>query len=412
MSADTIALPPDQSLRISTLSDRYILLSVSDAGLVVGNGTPYTDFSNFTSGVWIFAEGIGFTSSIHSPHGLVIGANAVTSPFKIEVSTVGLPGEDQRIGSNAHPAQSGSHAGALNVYVQRGTDENAHNISYVATGGDGGGAIVAGDKGGDGGPGGSVVRVILSSYNTLFTVLSTFLQRDDVVSGEPDALVKQGDAVYTAALDLGSYPTDDTPDSIQSSMKTLRDTLSNIGEGSNCTLHDLAIAVKRVRNAVVEAIDDQRAYTVSSAHADGGYPGSGKGVVGQTGSFGAAGTSFSLLLPQHDASYIPIDFAPSLKQLSFAFVHPEQCGMLLTRAKTFYYMGSAILRQEAAQMFCRIIDRLSFLPLLSTDPLYDAYTSSLIMPSGALDKLQSIYNDATTQLTHIVTGKVNLPATL
>ena len=159
------------------------------------------------------------------------------------------------------------------------------------------------------------------------------------------------------------------------------------------------------------AIDDQKVHSfVASAEHTGGFPGAGKGVVGKPGSYGKPGKDHHLIIPQHDTSYNLVDDALSIRKAPFAFAHPEQCTMLLTRAKTFYSMGSPILHQQAAQMFRRIIDRLSFLPLKEDDPLHKAYANSFIMPNNALEILQSVRTEAETLLAQLLTDSVSLLA--
>lgn len=405
-----VTLPPDQSLRISTLQDTFVILSVSDSGLLVGEDTPYEDFTSFESGAYIFAEGIAFTSSVQSPNGLTIVADSITSSLDVNLSSAGLSGEDQS--NPTVPAESGQPAGSLNFYLQRGTDENAQHLSFVASGGNGGRTIVAGAQGGNGGDGGSVVRVFQSLYSTPFKAFAAFLTRSDVSSSNAslDGPVLPTDSPFLAALDLSAYPTDDMALSVVTAMQNLRDMLKAIGSGESHTLRQLVVSAKGVRNALVVGTESQGVHSfLPAVDCAGGYPGAGKDVQGKDGSWGKPGTDYPLLLPQHDALYNPGDDPASLKKVPFAFAHPDQCAMLLTRAETFYYMGSPILMQGAADMFRRIIDRLSFLPLEKDDPLYKAYTSSFIMPNGALDTLQSIRTEATNQLTHLLSGVVSLP---
>jgi hypothetical protein len=82
--------------------------------------------------------------------------------------------------------------------------------------------------------------------------------------------------------------------------------------------------------------------------------------------------------------------------------------MLLDRAKVFYYMGSPLLRIQAEVILQRLLYRLSFLPVDSTDPLSKAYTESSIMPSKSLSKLETIKTDAVRWLTQLATGVVQI----
>ena len=117
------------------------------------------------------------------------------------------------------------------------------------------------------------------------------------------------------------------------------------------------------------------------------------------------------MLPQHDASYAPLDEISLLRKMTFPFAHPEQCSMLLTRADTFYYTGSPLLRDQASQLYGRIIDRLSFLPLADADPLKVAYGQipAGVMPVDSVDTLAQIVASARSQLSHIASGLVSLP---
>ncbi|KAG6856632.1 hypothetical protein H0H87_002382, partial [Tephrocybe sp. NHM501043] len=84
-----------------------------------------------------------------------------------------------------------------------------------------------------------------------------------------------------------------------------------------------------------------------------GYGGSGKGVQGVTGTKGKDGSDTCLFLATYstDPGKIP-----------FAFTHPEQCSMLLDRARIFYYMGPPTLIVKAEAILRRLVLRLGSLP--------------------------------------------------
>lgn len=419
-----VTLPPSQTFWKSTLGGRNVMLSVNESGLFVGQGTSYAKF-DAAGGTFIWAESLVLSSSISSTNGLTIAAHTLlsTSGQNATISTAGEDGKPQQEltteeATNDHPKKTqviasadGQSAGPLNVYLERGTDQNAEQLSYLASGGAGGYVIFAGSQAGKGGNGGKIVRIFRSVYYYLFIAFDIFLSREDVVSGSQDTPVDSSSALFNEAYGPLRISRDYMSQEVESLVVEFETMLGDIkkGRGKGPTLRQLATAARRVRNALVQSTDRQSAHSFASAvNFSGGYGGSGLHVIGVAGKQGTNGSSKSLLLPQHDSLNKPLDNEKLLKQMPFAFAHPRQCSMLLTRANTYYYMGSPSLLKQAIGMYQRLMDRLSFLPLKDEDPLFQAYKSDPIMPYNSPELLQGIRDEAGAKLAQLMSGCVSL----
>ncbi|KAH7097575.1 hypothetical protein BKA62DRAFT_833180 [Auriculariales sp. MPI-PUGE-AT-0066] len=389
-------LPPDQTFRKTIRGGRLTILSVADEPLKLGLGTVYSDFSPYSQGTYIFSESIGLVGDVRAPYGIHLATNTVLSSSKVTLNTSGSKGNDQAAGV---PAQHGTAAGPIDLYVQNGSDECSAHLRAAAQGGSGGKATEEDGLGGDGGPGGNVFRFFQSYYAGLGDQLDKFISDPDVSTPVVDAPIQQTDRVYRLAQDLWSTtialpiaPTEST-----ALVKPLADKITDIDNKKEVRAHDILVAAKKVRYQLGQRADTQEHHSfASAADCSGGAPGAGKGVRGRTGKYGPLGSQNRLFLSRLNVE--------AVRKTTWAFAHPEQCAMLLERAETYYYMGSPKLRAQAQHMFQRILNRLSFLPLAPTDPLAVAYSQSAFMGRDALDTLERILKAANNQLTHIHSG--------
>ena len=398
---ESVKLPLDQSRRVATpvADNSYLLLSVSDAPLLVGNGSENYDFSKYTK-VNIFSESIAFTGDLLSQHGISLFCNDITAVSPVKINTTGEDGEDQ---TPTELAKNGAQGGPINFYIQNGSSAASKFVSFVAKGGAGGDNTLDNSQAGSGGDGGHVVRIFQSNCSALAHVISIFLARKDTDLNRPAYIVVEGDPVYSAASNILSMATItlSAVEEITDFIKDLQKHLSDIDDGTNTiTNHELVSTIKVLLSDLVENIISKQMdnFRVSVEY-DGGEPGSG--MDGKTGRSGRKGSDVSSFQWTYD----------EICNARLAFAHPEQCTMLLDRAKIFYYMGSPSLRKKAAILFRRIVQKLYFLqvPLKSNDPLYKAYTESDIMTSDSLTQLNSIKTDAANLYTQLISGVVRIP---
>lgn len=390
-----VQLPPDQSQRIIASKELgyFHFLSVSDDPVYLGKDSLYDDFSPYTV-VQIVSESVAFIGNLSSPHGISISCNNITASKPTLIDASGAVGADQQIGGA--DAKPGGNGGSINFYVQSGSEDVSKNLSFVTKGGKGGDVVVAGSTGGKGGDGGSIVRIFQSRYSTLLGTIYNFLGRKD--AQDLKVPVNKRDPIYLAAFQVLTTALTEiiTEKEIIDAIKALRDVLSDIDKTIPHKVDDLVKMVSFLRNPVEDVIDKQKDDFKSNATYTGGYGGSGKHVQAITGAKGKGGSDTSIFLATYN---------PDISKTTFAFAHPEQCSMLLERARVFYYMGSPALLVISELVLQRIVKRLSFLPT-DSQAQSNPYTKSDLL------KLQSIKTEAANLLMQLATSVVCLFAIL
>ena len=403
---DEILLPPDQSQHIvNRESGLFLLLSVSETPIHFGQGSIYPDFSTH-SNVYIFSESIALGGELLSQQGISISCNDITTA-STKIVTTGKNGDKQIAGVSQ--ATNGAKGGPINFYIQDGSSEASKSILLVATGGTGGDATVVVDHAGNGGEGGDLVRIVQSNSSYLTGSIMEFLAREDVdPQRHGSKIVEEGDPVYLSAysLLLIALKVTATEEEAEELIKPLDTQLSKIREGIPHTVEDLVLCIQQLRYDLLNGfVKQQRRNFKAGADYKGGYPGSGRGITGEHGKRGSDAYLF-----QHTYSSDPKSADNvAIRKTTFAFAHPEQCAMLLDRAKVLYYMGADQPSGKAGDLFQRIIRRLSFLPLTPTDPLYKAYADlerDGVCPAGTLSILESIKKEAETWMSQLTTGVV------
>ncbi|KAG6819310.1 hypothetical protein H0H93_013136 [Arthromyces matolae] len=382
-NAEGVELPPDQSQRIVVSKELgyFHFLSVSDEPVYLGKDSAYDDFSAYTV-VQIVSESLTFTGDLLSPHGISISCNNITASKQTLIDTSGAAGADQQIGGA--DAKPGANGGSINFYVQNGSEDVSKRVLFVAKGGKGGDVVVKGSTGGNGGDGGSITRIFQSRYSALLGSIYEFLARKD--AQDLKVPVHKGDPIHLAASQLLTVAlmAIATEKDITDSITALREVVSDISKSLPRKVDDLVKMVSFLRNPVEDVTDKQNDDFKTTTLYPGGYGGSGKGVPGITGANGKIGSETSLFLTTYNSD---------ISKTTFAFAHPEQCSMLLDRAKVFYYMGSPELLVKSELVLQRIVQRLSFLPQSEK-----AYTKS------DLSKLQSVKTEAANLLMQLATG--------
>ena len=392
------SLPPDQSFSLDTLGDRAILHSVSETGIRIDDDKAYGDLTGFKNGSHIFCETVAVSASkVIAPYGLTLSTTTINCAGNVALDSTGDSGKENSGGD-------GSPGGILTVYVQDLSDKSAQSLTFIARGGDGGNVTSGKDtKVGNGGRGGSIISVLQPTYVQIWDPLNTYYYRDEFhPDDEADykTPVKREDNLFLAAkgiLEL-SKRLSVTDSVIEETFRPLSEEVSDQNTQTPTVL-SIKLAVVKIRASLRTLIADQRAQLAPTTEdVRGGYAGVGVNVDVEAGEDGVSGAHQQIFLQ----SWSPAD----LRAAKMPFVHPKQCSMLLARANVFFYMNSPKLRSHARRLYHRIIDRLSFLPLKPTDPLWKAYKESPIMSSTSIQDLEQIKADATIQLTHLDSGEV------
>ncbi|KAH7885570.1 hypothetical protein F5I97DRAFT_1413611 [Phlebopus sp. FC_14] len=396
------SLLTDQSLRIYKHDQRLVILSVSEGGLRIGQDTEYPSFehTDYTNGVYLFAETVSATSDVVAPHGLTVATCNLVGPGKeIHLDASGKAGS---IGTPQNPdGGAGDSGGTVGLYVQDLSDTAAKVFTPLARGGDGGETHTAGKKGGDGGQGGSIITVLQPTYLAAQALVQKYIDRPEFDGSQSQNLVSDSDTLYDGAqalLDM-AQGLSATQAVITNIFGQLSSVIDKIKKGETSTVADLLRAAGNASSMIYLAIMQQGNLAApDDDQVRGGYPGTGTGVEADPGEAGKGGELYPTFI---DST------AVRLAQAQLAFAHPEQCAMLLDRANTFFYLNSPVLRSHARRLYGRLIQRLSFLPLQSSDPLYQAYQNSSIMPSTSLDALKRILDSANDELVKLNSGQTD-----
>jgi hypothetical protein len=402
-------LPPDQSLRVSTLNQRLIILSVAEKGIKIGEGTPYSKFSDasddsLANGVYIFSEGVSVTSDISAPSGIAVSTwSLVCSEPGIVLAATGLDGaEDGETETDRH----GKPGKLLSLYIQDLDHDACSRLAVRSRGGAGGNTKRDGGQVGDGGNGGFVIALLQSTYARLSVIVDAFFWRDEFHPSDSDKSkysdpVKRNGTLYNGAKAL-LYAAPLSVTTTKDVMATIFDPLSQeiqkIDNKETRTVLQMKLALASARTTISNLIRDQE-FKLTPAPSDtrGGYPGVGIGVTASNaGATGADGQqTFSLSNKAED-----------IAKAQIAFAHPVQCDMLLTRANLCFYINSPKLRSAARRYYLRIVQRVGFV-LQSTDydaALQDTYDKCPIMPSSSVADLRRIADEASNQLVHLNAG--------
>ena len=397
------SLPQDQLLRIDTRNQRLIVLSVAEKGLQIGDGMPYGNFSNsdMINGVHFFTENVAVTTSVSAAYGLTLSTwGMVCSETGTTLRTTGQRGKDD----GESTTRDGQPGGVLSLYIQDLDDATAKTLNLVAQGGQGGDTYSSSGTVGNGGDGGSIISVLQPTYSRVLAYVQEYFDRNEFHPDDHGKYRNQvvvGDSLYTQARAVGTVikylsATDDTINSIYGQLSV---EIKKIDASERRTVLDIKRAVSSAIHKMKDLISSQKfqlAPTVGNVR--GGYPGRGVDVSSSAGRQGAKGRENQLFLTHR--------FTTEIAKSQRPFAHPVQCAMLLDRANVFFYINSPLLRSHARGLYQRLIDRLSFLPLQSDDPLLRAYQQSSIMPSTSLNDLAGIMAKATDQLVHLNAGQV------
>lgn len=380
MSPD-IQLPPDQSLRKINLGQTLILLSVSEDGIRLGEGSDQgMDVQDTPKGYYVFAEKIqlhnSFTVTLESNSSIfTISTRAFASvPGKSsELSVSGAAGKNNDTGAMRQESINGKPSGSFSIYVEECGSDIAHLLKLSAEGGKGGDTKERKGIAGDGGAGGNIQWVGYSAFTEFSALLYQFatnevlnheLPNEDVLTPPHPITIYLQKALANAALIQQLSHTGSDIQPIAAICKPIKAVLDRVTASSNkATIGQARDAVWDVRQAITTQYTADKAAVVANMSVVGGNGGAVDSALdaserGSAGVVGKRGTLKVTLLRDVGGA--------ELRQQSVVFVHPDQCQMLYDRAMSYWYFGR---NATAIELLSRLLLRLSFLPLKDDDPL-------------------------------------------
>ncbi|PSS18883.1 hypothetical protein PHLCEN_2v3198 [Hermanssonia centrifuga] len=419
-------LPDDQSFRMIQLGQRTVILSVSEAGVQIGQGTDIgPQVTDSVNGYYIFAQKVTVVDSfsvtlskdsVGSKSSDPIAA-ICTSDLSLESSGLvtldvsGAAGIDNDTGAQRGPTINGKPAGSLCVYIENTTSEAVHSLVLKARGGDGGDTREKQGTAGDGGKGGQVQYIAYSYLTDVYLKLDFFARnmswnRDlpgntPLTPDHPIVVYLQQAVDLADALSQSNSISEDIRSTVDMSQP-----IANICAKAQTlqppTIDNARDAVWEVRQAVRAQLDsDDLAITIYVEGGQGGSPepSLSGGERGQPGQPGQRGNILSTeFLYRIDADL--------LRTQTMVFVHPEHCQMLYERAMTYWYFGRT---STAMDLLSRLLFRTSFLPLKSTDALYQAYEKQekVLGCTNSVAGLVDVRTRAMQQYSILLTGQVD-----
>ncbi|KAJ7714460.1 hypothetical protein B0H14DRAFT_3015165 [Mycena olivaceomarginata] len=399
---------PHQSLRVYTRNQRLVVLSVAEAGLTIGDETPYPTFDapDFCLGAYLFSQKLTIKSDIRAPFGLTISTSnlSVPAPTGTEWCLDATGAEGKKDGTP--DARHGKPGSALGLYIHDLEDAAALALSLRARGGQGGDTDSQDGVTGNGGQGGSIISVLQSTYFPLLEFAEKYRARAEFHPADTVKAITPEDSIYHGAnkvLEMSKRvsPSQTTISNIFSRLST---SLAQIREGTKPpTALKVKLALVDGITEIENLIRDQLFQLAPNLdNYRGGYGGRGINVDvpgGKTGKIGREEQTF--------IGDLKTQSSVELRKQRLPFAHPEHCAMLLERADVFFYVNSPLMRSHAQRLYQHLIDRLSFLPLKHDDSLYRAYVESPIMPPSSLTDLARIRTSASMQLVALASGEVD-----
>lgn len=381
-------LPRSETFQVLDVGSRRIVLSALDDPVSIGKGGDHGGDFEADKGVVVFAEGVSIAGDFQSPsievctHSIdqVIGSKPALDVSGKDGTSWAL---QTAVDANGADGGDGDPGGSIHLFIESLPD-SIGELRLIAKGGDGGeGQSSANGMGGAGGSGreGGDVEVYFSNRDLaqLSAIRACIAEEDDVarardarqiladLTSDPDRYASlSGEIDALAALLHGSTVDPDR----------LRDVLVPIGYGLEA------------------AVDRARTHLITRTNVRGGdYGVHGSGFTGEKRN-GTSGRPGKLLVEA-----VRLD-DPAARPSNFIFVHPDQCRMLLDKAKIAYFVGGDELIASAAILLRRLIDRTAFAVELAADSpvrkLYEEHGDDYAVSSG-IDRLARL-NDQATQL--------------
>ncbi|KAJ7724702.1 hypothetical protein B0H14DRAFT_3003611 [Mycena olivaceomarginata] len=370
------SFPPHQSLRVYTRNQCLVVLSVAEAGLTIGDETPYPTFDapDFCLGAYLFSQKLTIKSDIRAPFGLTISTSnlSVPAPTGTEwcLDATGAEGKKNGTPDTRH----GKPGSALGLYIHDLEDAAALALSLRARGGQGGDTDSQDGVAGNGGQGGSIISILRSTYFPLVEFAEKYRARAEFHPA--DTMSKR------------VSPSQNTISNIFSRLST---SLAQIREGTKPR------TALKVKLALVDGITE-----IENLIRDQFFQLAPK-LDNYRGGYGGRGINVDEKIGREEQTFIgdlKTQSSVELRKQRLPFAHPEHCAMLLERADVFFYMNSPLMRSHAQRLYQHLIDLLSFLPLEHDDSLYRAYVENLT-------DLARIRTSASMQLVALASGEVD-----
>ena len=391
----------DDAYQAYTIHNRKVILSVSDAPVSLGAGTPLGDTFTGVEQLVVFAESLLLSNSVIGRN-LSLHTAQITTSGNARLDVSGASGDSWPMlpKGDGKPGKPANHGGSIHVYAESATAADLR-LSLTARGGDGGpGQSTADGSGGggaDGGQGGTV-RIVFGSpfHQALRALEDIFGIGADSEGSEHAALVSKKAAVGKLASLLTALGEgrDDLKQLAARLQAASVDPLSTISQ-----LDDLLELADRRLRIEIELDAASLLPGIQTSGGRYGVYGSGPEGNGSNGKPGTPGTT-SVQAVGFDAAI--------MRTVPFVFAHPDQCQMLLRKAAALYYAGTGSSLSQAAALLERLVARLGFVEgLQPEDALYKAYSDAsytLAMPD-ALPMLASVYDSASSLLRQFRLGQ-------
>ncbi|KAK5100667.1 hypothetical protein LTR70_001433 [Exophiala xenobiotica] len=371
--------------------------------LSVENESPPSFAANVDQDLFIYTENLTLSQSVTTngsdigifTHSLQPQANSKGNSIKIDASGPdGTPVQDTILDDKVENGNDAAPGGNICFVAEAldpcsfitdilfdshgGSGSNGQSSSVVSTGGDGG----SGEAGGNfrllvgniystllrqlGALFGDITDRPATASSKLKAILSTIRRTDQLATLE--GLEPRLQAIEKAISTGGS-------DAMRSSVQQLALRFQTEGDVLKNKLDDNVCASGPGETLLMLYLTCSSRLTLPVGFS--GKGGQGHLGRGKFGSSGSNGTS-RLLFDSGD----PV----AIRESSIILAHPDQCRMLLEKAKGLYFLNDLKALQDCHTLLSRLQDRLYFLDFLRpSDPLCHAYASSeekLFIPSS------------------------------
>lgn len=396
-----------------------IILSTLDS-LVIGKGSDIGDDYTAKSNVKIYAEDI-LISNTFKANNIQLSACSITGVKGIldlsgkngETPDVPVMNDNEKV-VKGESGGLGANGGQAKIYIEE-LNPTLFNLKINANGGNGGkgqssNSYSEGGDGGNGGNGGEVYIIGTSIYTSIIKCLHESYQSENVLDK-----IKGLQSIISLKDDL-------IEKSIVSALENLFEILflkkenKNLSEQveaikkyfSNNRLGEVKENVKKLNDTLKEIIINinvldnlwQNGIVKSNVDVAGGHKGHGGNgkTMGKDGEDGKVG----------EANFFgELDTKSAIKRKNFPCVHPDQCLMLLQKAKMHYFSADSINNVEGYKKAAILLDRLIKRTEAFEDDEVAEYYSSIekdIKANDSVTTFRSIFQEADALLNQLKNG--------
>jgi hypothetical protein len=384
--------------------------------------------SDYTSKTWmrIYAESLTLSGTYKTQNSLISTCNISSVPVKdVIIDTSGTdgitpdpskakPGEKVN-GTNGKPG--GNNYIFIENFPMSGFSVHLHSIGGAGGNAGGSPSCSQGGDGGDGSNGGHIEIRIINSYKQVSTILynaytandTDLLTRMDAfktIAGFQEQIINEilTDSLNDLYINLGfSIKSDDLNKMIDDLTNELLDLPQSQRQQTckkiNTTLLEIESEVVPLKNLLETSV------IASNTNVSGGHGGTyGQGIIpGHNGSNGNSGTALI-----SGFSSISTALSAAAKDKSFPIVHPDQCLMLLQKAKMLYFAADVVTNpdgfRDAAIILKRLYER-TFTFDSNQDVInYYKDNEALLGTYDSINTLQNIYQESKTFLNQLKNG--------